>query len=86
MTGIVVSLDAKRDDYQKAEAEFKFMEGSKLLKYAERGNAKAQNALGDRYYNGENVEINYEEAVKWYEKSAQSGYDVAEYNLADMYY
>lgn len=32
------------------------------------------------------VDTDYKEAVKWYKKAAFSGYDVAMYNLGDMYY
>ena len=34
----------------------------------------AQYILGFCYYNGKGVEQNYEEAVKWYRKSANQGY------------
>ena len=33
----------------------------------------AQRELGDCYYNGEGVDQDYEEAVKWYEKAAGTG-------------
>lgn len=37
----------------------------------------AQNELGDCYYYGLGVEQNYEEAVKWYRKSAEQGNEYA---------
>jgi len=37
---------------------------------AETGDAKAQNALGNRYYNGQGVTKDMAEAVKWYPQSA----------------
>lgn len=37
------------------------------------------------YANGTNVHQSYEEAIKWYEKSANQGYAEAQYNLGTMY-
>ena len=45
----------------------------------------AQFHLGAIYYSGDGVEQNYEEAAKWFTKSAQQGYSQAQYNLAAMY-
>ena len=49
---------------------------------AEQGNAYAQNNLGVCYYNGEGVEQSYDEAVRWYEKSALQNNVTAMRNLA----
>ncbi|MCI3008742.1 sel1 repeat family protein [Clostridium butyricum] len=86
MSGIVVSLASKLSFYKEADVEFQFIDTASLRKYANRGNARAQNILGDRYFNGDTVDTDYKEAVKWYKKAAFSGYDVAMYNLGDMYY
>ncbi|MDA9776615.1 sel1 repeat family protein, partial [Paracoccaceae bacterium] len=40
---------------------------------AEQGNARAQNALGYSYEIGSGVMVDFEQALKWYELSAQSG-------------
>ena len=53
---------------------------------AEKGHAKSQNNLGNRYLHGEGVEKNYEEAVKWYKLAAEQGEMYAQYNLANRYY
>lgn len=45
----------------------------------------AQYSLGWIYENGRGVQKNYKEAVDWYTKAAEQGYDVAQYNLALMY-
>lgn len=52
---------------------------------AEKGDAAAQTKLGVAYSTGINVEINKEEAVKWYKKAAEQGYATGQWNLAFMY-
>jgi len=39
-------------------------------KAAEQGYAKAQNCLGEKYYNGDRITHDYSEAVKWFRKAA----------------
>lgn len=41
--------------------------------------------LGNMYSNGEGVKRNYEEAVKWYGKSAEKGYRSGQYALGNAY-
>ncbi|MCK5237299.1 MAG: ankyrin repeat domain-containing protein, partial [Deltaproteobacteria bacterium] len=53
-------------DYKTALKEFR--------KAAKAGDAGAQFYLGRMYYNGEGVSQDYEEAVKWFSKSAEQGY------------
>ncbi|MBQ3646459.1 MAG: sel1 repeat family protein, partial [Synergistaceae bacterium] len=55
------------------------------LKLAENGDAEAQNRIGVAYNNGEGVEQNYSEAMKWYLKSAEQNYPYAFDNLGSMY-
>ncbi len=45
----------------------------------------AQFELGVKYYNGDGVEQNYDEAFKWFTKSSENGNLQAQYNLAVMY-
>ena len=45
---------------------------------AERGDARAQYKLGSCYYNGQGVETNYTEAVKWFRKSAEKNNAMAQ--------
>lgn len=60
-------------------------------KAAEHGNAPAQNNLGTMYANGDGVERDNAEALKWYLKAAankgcgEAGCAEAEYNLGVMY-
>lgn len=56
------------------------------IKLAKKGMPKAQCDLAEMYYLGKNVEQNYEEAFKWYKKSAEQGYAKAQCKLSDMYY
>jgi TPR repeat protein len=52
---------------------------------AEQGDALAQNDLAFMYANGQGVERNYAEAVKWQLKAAQQGHWEAQYRLGEMY-
>lgn len=52
---------------------------------AEEGNAFAQYRIGRIYQAGEGVQIDYQEALKWYELSAGNNYAPANNNLGAMY-
>ncbi len=56
-----------------------------LTRQAESGDANAQFDLAVKYYFGEDVEQNYENAFFWMKKAAEQGEVAAEYNLAYMY-
>ncbi len=56
-----------------------------LKESASKGDAKAQNELGNMYANGSGPIQSDNEALKWFEKSANQGYAEAQYNLATMY-
>ena len=56
-----------------------------LQNSASKGDAKAQNELGNMYANGSGPIQSDNEALKWFEKSANQGYAEAQYNLATMY-
>ena len=45
----------------------------------------AENNIGDMYFHGEGVEKNYNEAFKWFRKSAEQGNAIGQYNLGRMY-
>jgi len=53
---------------------------------AEQGDADAQYKLGDAYYYGTGVKLDYEQAITWYWQAANQGHAEAQYNLALAYY
>lgn len=57
-----------------------------LMLKAKSGEAEAQNALGEAYYDGKGVTENLTEAVKWFTKAAEQENAKAEYNLGNCYY
>lgn len=65
-----IKVDAKKDTL------------TVLTEKATAGDAVAQNTLASWYYNGKNVQQNYETAVKWWSKSADQGNVYAIGNLA----
>jgi len=67
----------ERGDYATALRE--------MTPFAEQGNAIAQYGLGLIYANGEGIEKNLTEAMKWYRKAAEQGHASAQNNLGVMY-
>ena len=57
-----------------------------LYKAAEHGDPNAQFKLGNMCMNGEEIEQNDVEAVKWLTKAALQGHDTAQNNLGYMYH
>ena len=53
---------------------------------AEQGDADAQFLLGRRYFNGEGVPQNYQEAVKWFRLAAEQGDADAQFLLGRRYF
>ena len=53
---------------------------------AEEGDARAQSNVGLMYYEGEGVQQNYTEAVKWFRKAANAGDGQAQTGLGLAYY
>lgn len=64
---------------------YKDMNFDEVRTAAEKGDAAAQTKLGVAYSTGINVEIDKEEAFKWYKKAADQGYATGQWNLAFMY-
>lgn len=58
----------------------------KYLLGARTGHAKAQFCIAYDYKNGEGVEKDLGEAVKWYRKAAEQGENRAQNSLGDLYY
>ena len=57
-----------------------------LMKAAEAGNTVAQDNLGHMYYEGEEVERNEDEAIRWFKKAAAKGYAPSQHNLGFVYF
>ena len=57
-----------------------------LHKAAAQGDDDAQTSIGDLYYNGNGVEQDYEEAMKWYQKAAAQGNAIAQNRIGNLYY
>lgn len=57
-----------------------------LMLKAKSGEAEAQNALGEAYYDGKGVTENLTEAVKWFTRAAEQENVKAENNLGNCYY
>ena len=56
-----------------------------LVKAATNGDKLAQYWLGDCHHYGRGVSINYDEAFKWYIRSAEQGFDSAQIRVAHCY-
>ncbi|MDP6787135.1 MAG: tetratricopeptide repeat protein [Rhodospirillales bacterium] len=56
-----------------------------LVEAAEQGDLEAQNKLGLIYVQGKGVVRDYEKAVKWFRRAAESDYAPAQMNLGQMY-
>ncbi len=66
-----------------ANAQSKF---DSLYNLARKGNAAAQNEIGEIYYDAEEVVKNDTEAFKWFKLSADKGYLLGINSLAFMYF
>ena len=61
-------------------------EFSELIARAETGDILAQYQLGNMYYNGEGVSVNYKEAFRWYRMAAGEGHAEAQYYVGHLYH
>lgn len=52
---------------------------------AEKGDASAQNKLGNTYYYGEGVAQDYAQAVYWFQKAAEQGHSDAKKILKEKF-
>jgi len=59
---------------------------SDLRRLADKGDPVAQFVLGARYAQGDEVEQDYSEAVRWFEKAANQGHVVAQATLGAYYW
>jgi uncharacterized protein len=68
--------------YQRGDFHAAFQ---KFMPAAEGGNVDAQVNVGAMYANGEGVEQNFDEALKWYRLAAEQGNATAQNRLGAMY-
>ncbi len=83
------------DSIRESKAEFKdklfnnklpkTQENKDLIIKAEQGDIEAQIKIGFKYENGEDIEQNIEEALKWYKKAADQGSSNAKVNIGNLY-
>ena len=52
LEGVLLSIDNFIESCQKADIDFENCTMDIVVKYAKRGNSKAQNILGDKYFEG----------------------------------
>jgi uncharacterized protein len=77
----VIKIDL--DDLEDELAEPEYLSQRKLL--AQNGDIMAQYNLGWQYRNGEGVQTNYEEAIKWWSMSADQGDEPSINALGHLY-
>lgn len=56
-----------------------------ILQLAENGNPEMQWVVGNCFYDGRGVEINYSKAAEWFKKSADQGYPGGQASLGFLY-
>lgn len=88
----VITVQKSEDEilYEKGKQlynEGRFAEAfSVYMKAAEMGNDMAQSSIAIMYFNGEGVEKDIDEFVKWFIKVGESGNAYVQYQLYKMYY
>ena len=80
------SNDLKRHDCQTNANSGYYMAFETCTLAALAGDPVAQDRLGDVYYLGLGVDVDYEQATRWYREAAEQGYRPAQLNLGRMYY
>ncbi len=76
----------EEEKWQAQLAEEKRQAQEKIdIERATDGDADAQYRVGERYYDGKGVSMNYSEAMKWYQKAADMGHAKAQYSIGWMY-
>jgi hypothetical protein len=85
---MLLSISVLQADERQERALKKWEEKAwnELRERALKGDADAQNSLGEAYYNGKGVSENNVEAVKWYRKAVDQGLARAQFNLGVCYY
>ena len=67
------------------EIDYSKLSFNKCFELAHNGSVAAQYALGLKYYHGEGVKYNSEEAFKWIKKATEGALVEARYRLGELY-
>lgn len=93
LTLFTLSVDADRQADQLYEEAIRLHGSAKLeevfslyTRAAELGNAAAQYNIAMMYANGEAVNVDYQQAVYWFRKSASQQFAPAQYRLGELYF
>lgn len=90
MLTLLAALPATAEDFRKGLAAPKGSDYASIVEelrpLAEKGNARAQLALGLLYQQGRGVNRDVAAAVKWYLKAAEQGLAEAQFSLGNIYY
>ena len=81
----LVIKNENQNDYEEDEDSIDPETLNKIKELANQGDAQAQCALGECYYYGDGVYLNYDKAVNWFTKSAKQGYATAQFYLGLCY-
>ena len=79
---------------EESEIDYDSLSADELIALANNGDVEAMELLGMAYEAGEDneyvgisgIEKDFEEAVKWYRKAAEQGFDSAQHSLGNCYY
>lgn len=82
------------DEAEEIGINYNSLSADELIALANNGDVYAMDTLGAAYEFGEDKEVigvlgiekDFEEAVKWYRKAAEQGFDIAQHSLGKCYY
>lgn len=84
---IVNNALASNEEAKKAYEKRDYLSAYKIaLPLASQGDPDSQNGLGLLYYSGLGVNLDYQQALKWFSLSAEQGNVKAMHNIGILYY
>jgi TPR repeat protein len=83
LTGVIVAVLLSASSAMAGGCTTPLLDAAACRSLAEQGDAIAQFDLGFLYEQGKGVPQDYAEAVKWYWKSAEQGYYIAQTMLGE---
>ena len=85
ISAAIMPMETRSNTRSEAQVEAETKTFAETKAKAEAGDAEAQTNLGAMYYNGQGVEQDFKEAIKWFQKAADLGFSNAQSNLGMMY-